>query len=332
MQKILSAILCGLVIFGLFTGCDRDADTAVTDAPAINFPRATEAPGETTVPETQVTYPPATLNTTVVLEGADAPSIDYVLIPVSQNAPFSSQEVQINEAGADALIQWLTAADSRDFMENFGLEEYGEAPFTLPAEAPLFEEEVPPVTGTVRLAVDEFLADSGLLDERIAAFEEAYSCTVEILSDSTIFLALAGRSGHADLLLVESCSMAQSLVADGYSRILPGCDTAQLPLVSIDLLLCGPMDDPGEIVGCDSFADAFAAIAREEHTFLSRGDNSTVHTLEKKLWPAGTAFGDWYVPANLEMGPCLVMNDMLEGYVLTDKLTWLIFHAANGII
>lgn len=332
MRKVLSLILCVLVIFALLPGCDREDDTQVTDAPAINSPRATEATVETTVPETQVTYPEAALNTMVLLEGEDAPGIDYVLIPVSQEAPFSSQDVQINEPGADALVQWLTRSESRDAIASFGLEEYGEAPFSLPADAPLFEEDISPFTGTVRLAVDSFLADSGLLDARIAAFEEAYGCTVEIMEGSTIFLLLAARSGHADLLLVESCSMAQTLVADGYSRIIGDSPAEQIPLVSIKLLLCGPMDDPAKVAECASFADAFAAISQGEHTFLSRGDNSTIHSLEKKLWPADTAFGDWYVPANLEMGPCLVMNDMLEGYTLTDKLTWLIFRHANGII
>lgn len=332
MRKVLSLILCAVVFFGLFSGCAREDDSQVTDEPAVNIPRVTEAPAETTVPETQVTYPEAALNTTVLLDSEDAPAMDYVLIALRQEAPFSSQDVQINESGADALAQWLMTEESRDALAAFGAEEYGEAPFSLPADTGSYEEEIQPFTGNIRLAVDEFLADSGLLDAQIAAFEEAYGCTVEIMEGSTIFLLLAARSGHADLALVESCSLVQTIISDGYGRIITGFPADQIPLVSVKLLLCGPMDDPADIADCANFSDAFAAIAQGEHTFLSRGDNSTIHTLEKKLWPGDVTFGDWYIAANLEMGPCLVMNDMLGGYILTDKLTWLIFCHANGII
>ena len=75
-----------------------------------------------------------------------------------------------------------------------------------------------------------------------------------------------------------------------------------------------------------------AAIARGEFPFTSRGDDSSTHQLEQQFWPANQVFGDWYISADMEMGPCLVMNDLEGGYILTDKLTWLIYSTANGII
>ena len=75
-----------------------------------------------------------------------------------------------------------------------------------------------------------------------------------------------------------------------------------------------------------------AAIAAGEYTFLSRGDGSTVHKLEQSLWPANQTFGAWYLEIDTDMGPLLVMNEFEGGYLLTDKLTWLIFSQNDGII
>ena len=88
--------------------------------------------------------------------------------------------------------------------------------------------------------------------------------------------------------------------------------------------------------------DAFAAIAEGKHTFISRGDKSGTHTKEISLWPeelgitaeadSFAAYTEWYVSANTGMGACLVMAEEMDGYILTDKSTFLTFVANGGSI
>ena len=51
-----------------------------------------------------------------------------------------------------------------------------------------------------------------------------------------------------------------------------------------DFVIIGPADDPAKIKGMKKAADALKAIASTGSRFVSRGDNSGTHTLEKSLW------------------------------------------------
>src|SRR6266849_8408334 len=51
-----------------------------------------------------------------------------------------------------------------------------------------------------------------------------------------------------------------------------------------DFVLIGPADDPAKVKGMKKAADAMKAIAATGSRFVSRGDNSGTHLLEKTLW------------------------------------------------
>jgi tungstate transport system substrate-binding protein len=59
--------------------------------------------------------------------------------------------------------------------------------------------------------------------------------------------------------------------------------------------------------------------------FVSRGDNSGTHVMEKNLWKAAgiTPDGSWYKEAGQGMEQVIIMTDGLSGYTLTDRGTWL---------
>jgi tungstate transport system substrate-binding protein len=67
------------------------------------------------------------------------------------------------------------------------------------------------------------------------------------------------------------------------------------------------------------------AIAGKQDLFVSRGDNSGTHQLEKKLWKqAGvTPSGTWYQEAGTGMGQTLNIANEKRGYVITDRATYL---------
>lgn len=336
MRKILSLLLPLLLIAGLFTGCseeDAEETTAPTKAAIAETTAPTEAETEPT--ETEVTYPEAQTNTVVYRDGDRALQMDYVFLAVSQDAPFLVKDVTLNESGVDALIQWLMTEEARAIAAEFGVEAYGEAAFHVSQEEDLYIGKIQKAARNapaIQLAVEESIAGSGLLDALIPIFEESYGYTVEITSGSNAAVLSTARNANADLVLAEAGEGAQALVDDGYCRIPDGFDSDQLTFVSMQYLLCGPSEDPAGVADCLSVTAAFAAIADSESAFVSRGDNSAAHRLEQRFWPKDTQFGGWYISADMEMGPCLVLNDMQGGYILTDKLTWLKYFSANGII
>ena len=335
MRQMLCLLLTLLLTACLLAGCEKE-DTAPVPVPTVAETQpTTEGPEETTVPETVETYPAAQLNTRVLLDSDPALRQDYLLLAVDQDGPFLAQDVKLNHRGADALTQWLMSADSRELIGDFGLDTYGDTLFHLSDEALCYIGSISrstAATATVRLAVDETLADTGLVDTLIPQFEKATGYTVEIRTGTVTNVLSAARNGYVDLVLVKSGDQAQALVDDGFVRTVSGFSEPQIPLLAMPYLLCGPMDDPAGVKICATAKAAFAAIARKEWTFVSRGDGSFVHSLEQQFWPEGTDFGKWYISADMDMGPCLVMNDLEGGYILTDKLTWLIFAQENGII
>ena len=61
--------------------------------------------------------------------------------------------------------------------------------------------------------------------------------------------------------------------------------------------------------------------------FVSRGDNSGTHVLEKSLWKlAGVEpGGGWYIESGQGMGATLGIADDRKAYTLTDRATFLAF-------
>ena len=211
--------------------------------------------------------------------------------------------------------------------------------------APAYTGEIAPAageTGTIRLSTTTSVNDSGLLGNLLPVFEEKYGYTVEIQSVGTGKAIAAAKYGNADLILVHAKSQEEAFVEEGFSYVLPGFESERLSFLYNYFVLCGPSGDPAGVKDCASVLDAFAAIADGGHPFISRGDGSGTHTKELSLWPealgitAGAEsfvnYTGWYTSANAGMGVCLMMAEEMQGYILTDKATFLTFQANGGIM
>jgi tungstate transport system substrate-binding protein len=162
--------------------------------------------------------------------------------------------------------------------------------------------------------------DSGLLDVLVPMFEKKTGMTVKVISVGTgQALALAGK-GEADVALVHAPDSEKKYVADGLL-------TNRRLVMHNDFLIVGPSEDPAKIKGMQSAVEAMKRVAEAQANFVSRGDNSGTHQLEKKLWseakmsPAGT----WYLSAGQGMGATLGIGSEKKAYVLTDRATYLAF-------
>ena len=272
----------------------------------------------------------------------------YTLVAVNPDAPFTDADgkrvegVYVNTAGADALIRFLLSVEALAMAGEYGIEVYGQPLFYVQDEAPEYGGEIAPAdeeTRLIRMSTTTSVNDSGLLGRLLPAFEQEYGYRVEVQSLGTGKAIASAKYGNADLILVHDRVQEEAFVDGGFGRIVDGFEAERVNFVYNYFVLCGPEEDPAGVAGCESVEEAFAIIAEAEHCFISRGDNSGTHARELLLWPEelgitmeGGSFRNytWYVSANAGMGACLVMAREMNGYILTDKGTYLRFASENG--
>jgi len=162
--------------------------------------------------------------------------------------------------------------------------------------------------------------DSGLLDVLVPLFERQTGYSVKTIAVGTgQALALAGR-GEADVVLAHAPALEKKYIADG--KML----NRRLVMYN-DFVIIGPAEDPAKIKGMTKAADAMKAIAATGSRFVSRGDNSGTHNLEKELWKLAGVEPQtgWYIESGQGMGATLGIADDRKAYTLTDRGTYLAF-------
>jgi len=178
------------------------------------------------------------------------------------------------------------------------------------------EAQRPPVI----LSTTTSTQDSGLLDVLVPLFERQTGYTVKTIAVGTgQALALAGR-GEADVVLAHAPALERKYIEDG--KML----NRRLVMYN-DFVIIGPAEDPAKIKGMTRAAEAMKAIAATGSRFVSRGDNSGTHNLEKELWKLAGVEPQtgWYIESGQGMGATLGIADDRKAYTLTDRGTYLAF-------
>ena len=162
--------------------------------------------------------------------------------------------------------------------------------------------------------------DSGLLDVLVPLFERQTGYSVKTIAVGTgQALALAGR-GEADVVLAHAPALEKKYIAD--AKML----NRRLVMYN-DFLLVGAESDPARIKGEARVAEAMKKIAAAGARFVSRGDKSGTHNLEKDLWKLAGVEPQtgWYIESGQGMGATLGIADDRKAYTLTDRGTYLAF-------
>ena len=183
------------------------------------------------------------------------------------------------------------------------------------AEAP--KPAPKPANPDVILATTTSTQDSGLLDVLIPAFEKKTGYKIKTIAVGSGQAIAMGEKGEADVLLTHAPDAEKKVVAGGsvVNRRL---------VMHNDFIIVGPQEDPAKIKGKKA-KESLEAFAKAQTVFVSRGDNSGTHMLEKKLWTqAGVKpAGAWYQEVGAGMGQTLKVADEKKGYALTDRATYL---------
>jgi len=160
--------------------------------------------------------------------------------------------------------------------------------------------------------------DSGLLDVLIPMFEKQTGYSVKTVSVGTGQALVLAVKGDADVVLVHAPGLEKKYVAD--NKLLN-----RRSVMYNDFVIIGPKDDPAKIRSAKTSAAALKAIEQAKASFVSRGDNSGTHTLEKSLWKAAgiEPKGSWYIEAGQGMGAVLAIASERNAYAITDRGTLL---------
>lgn len=157
---------------------------------------------------------------------------------------------------------------------------------------------------------------SGLFAHLLPTFKQATGIDVKVVAVGTGQALDIARRGDADALLVHDTAAEDKFVAEGYA-------VKRFNVMYNDFVLVGPRSDPAGAKGRD-IAIALQKIASANTPFISRGDKSGTHAAELRYW-GNQPKGSGYRECGCGMGPALNMGAATNGYVLTDRGTWLSF-------
>jgi tungstate transport system substrate-binding protein len=166
--------------------------------------------------------------------------------------------------------------------------------------------------------------DSGLFNHILPLFKAKTGIDVKVVSQGTGQALDTGRRGDSDVVFVHAKAQEEKFVADGFG-------VKRFPVMYNDFVLIGPKSDPAGVRTSKDIVAALKAIRDKGAAFISRGDRSGTHVAELNLWKqagidvAGTDKGAWYKEIGQGMGAALNTASASNGYVLSDRGTWINF-------
>lgn len=165
--------------------------------------------------------------------------------------------------------------------------------------------------------------NSGLFKHILPIFEKKTGIDVRVIAQGTGQALDTARRGDADVVFVHAKAAEEKFIAEGHG-------VKRFPVMYNDFVLVGPKADPAKVAGGKDITEALRKIKAANAPFVSRGDRSGTHMAELKLWKAAgidieTDKGAWYRALGQGMGASLNIASSMNGYILTDRGTWISF-------
>jgi tungstate transport system substrate-binding protein len=165
--------------------------------------------------------------------------------------------------------------------------------------------------------------DSGLFGYLLPIFKASTNIDVKVIAQGTGQALDTARRGDADVVFVHAKAQEEKFLAEGFG-------VKRFDVMYNDFVLIGPKSDPAGIKGSHDIAAALKAIQAKAAPFVSRGDKSGTHSAELALWKQADidiamAKGPWYREIGQGMGAALNTAGAMNGYVLSDRGTWISF-------
>ncbi|MEY4447808.1 MAG: hypothetical protein RLZZ433_823, partial [Pseudomonadota bacterium] len=173
---------------------------------------------------------------------------------------------------------------------------------------------------TMVMASTTSTEQSGLFSHLLPEFKKVTGIEIKVVALGTGQALDMARRGDADVVFVHDVTAEEKFVAEGFG-------IKRFAVMYNDFVVVGPQADPANAKGRDMVA-ALTKIARNNASFISRGDKSGTHAAELRFWQQAALAdqrGSGYKECGCGMGPALNMAASMGAYVLTDRGTWLNF-------
>ena len=171
---------------------------------------------------------------------------------------------------------------------------------------------------------------SGLFGHILPAFQKKTGVQVRVVALGTGQALDLARRGDADVVFVHARSAEEKFLAEGHG-------VKRFPVMYNDFVLIGPKSDPAKVAGGKDILEALKKVKSAAAPFVSRGDRSGTHIAELDLWKlAGIDIakdkGPWYKDTGQGMGPALNTASAMNGYILSDRGTWISFKNRGDLV
>lgn len=172
--------------------------------------------------------------------------------------------------------------------------------------------------------------DSGLLNILIPELEKDTGLDIQVITFGTGKVLRSAMDGNADVILVHDPISEEIFMKEGFG-------SERLTIMRNDFVLLGPKDDPAAIRNAPSLTDAFQILHLSNEPFVSRGDQSGTHKSEMRIWQAAGYNSDYitkenYIITGAGMGQTLNIAVEKQGYILTDRATWITFQNKGDLV
>jgi tungstate transport system substrate-binding protein len=166
--------------------------------------------------------------------------------------------------------------------------------------------------------------NSGLFKHLLPVFEKKTGISVRVIAQGTGQALDTARRGDADVVFVHAKAAEEKFIGEGHG-------VKRYPVMYNDFVLVGPKSDPAKVAGGKDITEALKKVKAAAAPFVSRGDKSGTHMAELRLWKGagidigGADKGPWYRAVGQGMGASLNTASSMNGYILTDRATWISF-------
>jgi tungstate transport system substrate-binding protein len=164
--------------------------------------------------------------------------------------------------------------------------------------------------------------DSGLYKYLLPKYPYYSDIKIKVIAVGTGQAIKNAENCDGNILIVHDKERELEFMSKGYGL-------KRHELMYNDYVLIGPSNDI-DISKSTDITDAFSRIYGKKYKFVSRSDSSGTHSAELAVWRKlslnpRTGSGEWYLESGQGMGPSLNIAVALNGYIFSDRSSWLRF-------
>tara|TARA_R110001606_G_scaffold399222_2_gene582387 strand:+ start:40790 stop:41620 length:831 start_codon:yes stop_codon:yes gene_type:complete len=169
---------------------------------------------------------------------------------------------------------------------------------------------------TLRLAIVNTPAYSGLIEFLVSDFKQESGLDVEITNSSDVFTI--ARAGKADLVIAHyGKADLEAFVLDGYGQWPTMVFSNQAALI-------GPKADPAQVKGLQNSAEGFSRIANSKSNFIASSQPGLEYLTDTIWHMAGSPDKTtWFIPADEPASKVAKLAEQKQAYFIWGAIPFL---------